>query len=534
MKKIAFLSFLAIMPAFPQQPKFDLADVHVSATAPKMGMFVQASGGVIREGRYVNRDATMLSLIEAAYGVSEDSIVGGPAWLDSDLFDIFGKVPDGTTPATANLMLQSLLADRFRLVIRKDSRPVRRYVLSVGKDGSKLKPGSGNPGCMSTQQPGGGGDPASTPNLKVTCHNLTAQAIADNLQRIPGGYVDHAVVDSTKLEGAWDFELEYTLPMLLAAKGRDGMTIFDALNKQLGLKLELQDVPMPSLVIESVNRKPTENPAGVTTALGLAAARFEVATIKPADPKQMMFSGLGYTGGSQMRAGGTLRSLIALALDIPPPMAADMVIGLPKSADSQVWDITGKMPSSGEGAPIANSARPQAPPRSVALEMLRGLLADQFELKTHTENREVTVYAMTLAGGKQKMTRAEDSERSACKVDPNAPKPAPNVGAIVVCKNTTMAEFARNLRNAAGYIDHPVVDLTGLEGGWDFLYSWTPTRVAQRPQAPSPAGAIAEATDPGDITVFEALQQQLGLKLVKQKRSIPVIVVDHVSEKPIE
>ena len=72
------------------------------------------------------------------------------------------------------------------------------------------------------------------------------------------------------------------------------------------------------------------------------------------------------------------------------------------------------------------------PPLSVGLEMLRGLLLDQFELKTHTENREVTVYALRLAGGKPKLTQADDAERSGCKPDPNAPKPATNVTVMIV------------------------------------------------------------------------------------------------------
>src|SRR6185369_10071647 len=191
----------------------------------------------------------------------------------------------------------------------------------------------------------------------------------------------------------------------LAAKGAEGISIFDAVDKQLGLQLELQNVPMPSLAIESVNRKPTANLPAVTTALPLALARFEVASVKPANPDQRM-NGLLYTGGSQMRAGGTLRSLIAMALQISPNVAADMVVGLPKSADSQAWDITAKVPSTGEGAPNVVGGRPQPPPLSVGLEMLRNLLVDQFELKTHTENREVTVYAMTVGGSKAKLTRA--------------------------------------------------------------------------------------------------------------------------------
>jgi uncharacterized protein (TIGR03435 family) len=541
MKKIASLGLLAMVSAFAQQSKFDLADVHVSPTART---FAQNFGGVIRDGKYVNRDATMLQLIEAAYGVSEDAIAGGPGWLNSDLFDVVAKIPDGTTPAAANLMLQALLADRFKLVIHSGTHPVPRYVLSVGKGGSKLKTGSGDPGCQPIQQanpaPARGGPPdlASLPNIKVACHNLTPAAIADNLHQMAGGYFDHDVIDSTNLEGSWDFDLEWTARGALAAKGADGISVFDAVSKQLGLKVELQDVPQPALEIASVNRRPSDNPAGVTTALALAAARFEAATIKPPNPDQPPMTGLIYTGGSQMRAGGTLRMLIAMALQVSPNVADDMVVGLPKSADSQRWDITAKVPSTGEGAPNVVRGRPQPPPLSVGLEMLRGLLVDQFELKTHTENRESTVYALMLAGAKPKMTQADDSERSGCKPDPNAPKAATNIQAMIACKNTTMTELAQNLQQMANaYIDHPIVDATGLEGGWNFLMGWTPKGLLQGTQPPNPnqpAGGTAQASDPGGISVFEAVQKELGLKLVKQTRSIPVIVVDHVSEKPVE
>jgi len=102
-----------------------------------------------------------------------------------------------------------------------------------------------------------------------------------------------------------------------------------------------------------------------------------------------------------------------------------------------------------------------------------------------------------------------------------------------------MAELAQNLQQQAGaYIDHPVVDATDLQGGWNFLIGWTPKQLLQAPQAPNPnqpPGSIVEASDPsGGISVFDAVQKELGLKLVKQTRSIPVIVVDHVLEKPIE
>jgi len=221
---------------------------------------------------------------------------------------------------------------------------------------------------------------------------------------------------------------------------------------------------------------------------------------------------------------------------VTPNLADDMVVGLPKSADTQRWDITAKVPSTGEGAPNIVRGRPLPPPLSVGLEMLRGLLLDRFELKTHTENRELTVYVLTLAGGKPKMTQADDSERSGCKPDPSAPKPAANVNAMISCKNTTMADLAVNLQQMANaYMDHPVVDGTGLSGGWNFLMGWTPKALMQpTPAAPQSTGAAVEAVVPEGITVFDAMEKELGLKLVKQKRSIPMIVVDHVNEKPIE
>src|SRR5579871_684854 len=88
-----------------QQQKFVMADVHVSTTPHTA---VQSFGGVLRNGRYVDRDETMLALIAGAYGVDEENIAGGPGWVSSDLFDVIAKVPDGTNLATAKVMMQAL------------------------------------------------------------------------------------------------------------------------------------------------------------------------------------------------------------------------------------------------------------------------------------------------------------------------------------------------------------------------------------------------------------------------------------------
>jgi uncharacterized protein (TIGR03435 family) len=120
-------------PSVSSPPGFEIADVHPS---PTLRGYVQSFGGIVRDGRYINRETTMLDLIKAAYGVSDDDISGGPGWVSSDLFDVIAKVPNDTTPETANLMLRSLLSERFGLVVRRDTRPVPRYVLTIGRNGS--------------------------------------------------------------------------------------------------------------------------------------------------------------------------------------------------------------------------------------------------------------------------------------------------------------------------------------------------------------------------------------------------------------
>lgn len=553
MKRLALLGLLAVLPIFAQQPaqqaaqppKSIIADVHPSSTPH---MFAADFGGVLSEGRYAIRDATMLKLIKEAYDVNQDDIAGGPGWMSYDIFDVIFKVPAGTTPSTVRPILQSVLADRFGLVVHHDTRPMPRWVLTVGEGGPKLKAsnGSGESGCKRLQGPGMGGPitPGSFPNFKVACHNLTSAAIAENLSPLARDYLnpnidsDHQIIDATKLQGSWDFDLEWSLR---GAPGANHITIFEAVSQQLGLKLSERNFPEPVLVVDKVNRRPTDNPPAVAKMLAIPPPRFEVASVKPADPSKRQFMGILYTGGSQVHAGGTLRFLIGLAYQIPFRSENDLVVGLPKSADSQRWDILAKLPSTGEGAPnTAAGGRPRPPALSVAAEMLRGVLLDQFELKAHTENREVAVWALTLRSGPPKMKRADDSERTGCNADFTAPTPPGNIGHMMRCTNESMAQLVENLQQMAGSsFDHPLVDATGLKGGWDFLLGWTPTSQYQRLAPPSPgqpAGSpiASDPSVPGDVPIFDAVERQIGLKLVKEKRSIPVIVVDHVDEQPIE
>ena len=169
--------------------------------------------------------------------------------------------------------------------------------------------------------------------------------------------------------------------------------------------------------------------------------------------------------------------------------------------------------------------------------MLRALLVERFKLTTHTEDRLVSAY--TLVADKPKLQRADPANRTTFI---NGPAPgakdprttSPMLNRFVTLQNMTLAQFAEDLpRIAAGYIKEPVVDASGLDGAWDFTLSFTGIA---RLQAPGPAARAAlSASDPtGGLSLFDALQKQLGLKLEMHKRPMPVLVIDHVEEKPID
>jgi len=234
---------------------FEFADVHVSAPVTNPIM----RGGVLRGGRFQVRTATMVDLISMAYNMESDKVLGGPSWLDWDRFDILAKASQGATPKDVGSMLQDLLADRFKLVVRKDTKPMPAFALLVGNGKPKMKEatGSGEPGCQNVPQ---NPAPGAVPYQTISCHNMTMEAFADTLRNWAGGtYLPDPVVDRTALKGAWDFDLKWTARNRLAQAGGDGISLFDALDKQLGLKLDVQKLPLPVLVVDIVNQKPTPN-----------------------------------------------------------------------------------------------------------------------------------------------------------------------------------------------------------------------------------------------------------------------------------
>jgi len=550
MRSIAHVSFAALLSnaAFGQSasPKFEIADVHVSPKATNA--FVR--NGPVRNGRYEIRQATMVDLIRIAYGVDNDKILGGPNWLELDRFDVIAKVPPDSTVEMQKQMLQALLEDRWELKTHKETKPLPAYVLTAGK-APKLKEadGSGESGCkmQSASGPPREGEQRLTmmnadgsqtaiaigPGAMVhfVCRNMTMAAFAAGLRGMLGAQLGaNGVSDETGLKGSWSFDVKWSLPLLpFAGDAADRVTVFDALEKQLGLKLEQRQIPTPVLMVDKANRMPSANSPEVAEALPTPPApkEFEVADVKPTAPDARP------GGRFQMQPGGRfivqgmpLRFLVGRAF---PEYSNDQLIGVPGWADAERFDITA----------LAAVGAQQLEPiidQELLAPMMRALLADRFKMTYHTEERTLTAYSLVAV--KPKMKKAAPDSRILCKSAP-APSSAPPRSMALTCQNTTMAQFAERLRNMApGSLNLPVLDATGLEEGWDFAVTFNPFPQMNGPGRGGdggPPGGVPLASDPsGDYTIFEVVEKQLGLKLEKQPRSMQVVVIDHIERKPTD
>ena len=169
----------------------------------------------------------MLDLIRIAYGFDPDKVLGGPSWLGMDRFDVIAKVPDDSTPETQKQMLQTLLADRFKLVVRKETKPLPTYALVQGKT-PHLKKAEGTEEAGCRPQSGSGAPAEGGIRLMIVqCkrnghHTLSARAwsfhtsagiwttaaFASGLRSMMGASLGtNPVLDQTGLEGAWNFDV---------------------------------------------------------------------------------------------------------------------------------------------------------------------------------------------------------------------------------------------------------------------------------------------------------------------------------------
>jgi bla regulator protein blaR1 len=263
MRRVLGLAFtiagLAVGQAFAPTGslKFEVASVKPSQPGTPAGGVRPAPGGQ----RYVGTGVPLRSYLYVAYQVKEEQIAGGPAWADTELYDLNAEAEKPTNIEELHIMLQNILTERFKLRFHFEKKETSAYVLTVDKDGPrnlKLHP-----------SPSGGDVILDRVSEGLVHDKWTAHcASIDFFVWRFSAWFDRPMINQTGLKGCFDFELSFTreLPrgvqegQLIDGVPVDtyGPTVYQALPKQLGLKLEAKRAPVDTMVIDHAER-PVEN-----------------------------------------------------------------------------------------------------------------------------------------------------------------------------------------------------------------------------------------------------------------------------------
>jgi uncharacterized protein (TIGR03435 family) len=237
-----------------------------------------------------------------------------------------------------------------------------------------------------------------------------------------------------------------------------------------------------------------------------AEPRVEVATIKPNNSGGSSMEVLTFRGRTLITQNSSLADLIMFAYSVQ----MKQIIGAPNWTEKDRYDINATPDV--EGTPTADQVR----------VLIRNLLADRFQLKFHHDKRELSAFVLTVG-------------KDGAKVKPSQPngnlhgvgmQPAKS-GALLFANNSPISAFTNFLQSLV--LDRPVVDQTGLTGKYDLAVTLTLDESmfnGHPPAFPKPADGVEPAPN-----LFEAIQQQLGLKLTAEKTQVDVLAIDHV-EKP--
>jgi len=212
---------------------------------------------------YVATGVPLRLMIKLMYRLTDEQLVGGPDWINTELWDVRGKAERPSSLVDLRVMFQNLMADRFKLKMRHETRMQSAFILTVDKSGSKMKlntsPEPFDVPIKLTRQPAPPTSPQFT-GTRVPMYFLCWWLAQGGL---PTG-INHPIVDKTGLTGFYDFTLEFA-PDLSGRRANpneapnfDGPDIFAALRQQLGLKLESGKGPVEVFVIESAER-PADN-----------------------------------------------------------------------------------------------------------------------------------------------------------------------------------------------------------------------------------------------------------------------------------
>ena len=224
-------------------PAFEVASVKATGRPPASS----SNGWTISHGSFTARDAWVRGLIAFAHGVHAAEVHGGPGWVDTEPYDVMAKAesPDASLDQM-KAMLRSLLADRFKLAVHRETKELAVYTLLVGKNGSKMQEAKDREKTYIS----------ITGKGHLVCTRMNMSGLTITLSNMLGTPVH----DRTGLTGFYDFTLEWTDP--LSQRAGIGTQqpadlppdIFRAVQEQLGLKMEGKKEAEETLVVDHIER----------------------------------------------------------------------------------------------------------------------------------------------------------------------------------------------------------------------------------------------------------------------------------------
>lgn len=240
----------------PDDLRFDVASFKPSAPGGRGGQIRPAQGGA----RYEATNCPIRLMIQVAFRLKPEQIVGGPDWMDTDRYDMNARAEKPSNGDELHQMLMNLLVDRCQLKFHKETKEMPAYVLTVDKAGHKLTAHEAN----------NVGDVWIDQQIQAAT-KVTMNATFVDMNYLAfrlGQLMDKPIVDMTALKGSYDFKLAYTrdLPPGVPADAQingepidtSGPSIFQALKQQLGLEMKSQKAPVDVIVIDHMV-KPSEN-----------------------------------------------------------------------------------------------------------------------------------------------------------------------------------------------------------------------------------------------------------------------------------
>lgn len=245
---VAFAA-LAIIAAGQDQtpPEFEVATVK-PVDLSKLGDAISMNLGTVRREEVTFGNATLNDCIRFAYNMASDAQIAGPDWIKSKqfLYDVVAKGTPGVSREQLQAMMQTLLAERFKLVTHRGQKEMSYYALVPAKNRPKIQPVAAVPDGFRGTNYGG-----RINNI------LQMPGLAYLLSRFE---TERPIIDRTGLSGMYEVKLEWT-PARQAqnADTAPGPSLFTAVNEQLGLKLEARKGPVEILIVDSAEKVPTEN-----------------------------------------------------------------------------------------------------------------------------------------------------------------------------------------------------------------------------------------------------------------------------------